>query len=64
MQTYPVLLNKINPPKISGRALQRPRITAALMETLDFLHTVMHAGAGYGKSTMVHDQRVMCAIAT
>ena len=53
MQTYPVLLTKINPPQISARALDRPRVTATLMEALDYRLTVVQAGAGYGKSTAV-----------
>ena len=53
MQSYPVLLTKINPPQLSARALERPRVTEALMEALHYRLTLVHAGAGYGKSTAV-----------
>jgi ATP/maltotriose-dependent transcriptional regulator MalT len=53
MQSHPVLLTKIKPPQISARALERPRITAAVMEALHYRLTILHAGAGYGKSTAV-----------
>ena len=53
MQNFPVLLTKINPPQISARALDRPRVTSALIEALEYRLTVVQAGAGYGKSTAV-----------
>ena len=53
MENQPVLLTKIHPPQTSARALDRPRVMAALMEALHHRVTVVQAGAGYGKSIAV-----------
>ncbi len=47
----PILRTKLTPPHLPRRTLQRPRLTARLAEALDHRLTVVHAEAGYGKST-------------
>jgi DNA-binding SARP family transcriptional activator len=42
---------KLIPPRPRRRTLHRPRLTARLAEALDYRLTLVHAGAGYGKST-------------
>lgn len=46
-----VLLTKIRPPRSTGKVLARPRITDEILDGLNYRLTVLHAGAGYGKST-------------
>jgi LuxR family transcriptional regulator, maltose regulon positive regulatory protein len=46
-----VLRTKLTPPYLPKRTLDRPRLTARLAEALDHRLTVVHAEAGYGKST-------------
>ncbi|MCS6843929.1 MAG: hypothetical protein NZ528_06340 [Caldilineales bacterium] len=46
-----VLRTKLTPPHLPRRTLDRPRLTARLAEALDHRLTVVHAEAGYGKST-------------
>lgn len=47
----PILRTKLTPPHLPRRTLERPRLTARLAEALDHRLTVVHAEAGYGKST-------------
>lgn len=51
MITPRVIRTKIIPPNKPKRALERPRITAALLEAFNHRLTLVQAGAGYGKST-------------
>lgn len=53
METLPVPLTRITPPRNSARILPRPRIQRALEEALDYRVTILQAGAGYGKSTAI-----------
>jgi len=46
-----VIRTKLLPPRPHRRVLARPRLTGRLLEALDYRLTVLHAGAGYGKST-------------
>lgn len=46
-----VLQIKITPPRRTNRILPRPDVNIALMQALDYRLTLLHAGAGYGKST-------------
>ena len=46
-----ILRTKLTPPHLPPRTLQRPRLQARLAEALDHRLTVVHAEAGYGKST-------------
>lgn len=46
-----ILRTKLTPPHLPRRTLDRPRLTARLAEALDHRLTVVHAEAGYGKST-------------
>jgi len=46
-----VIRTKLIPPRPRRRTLHRPRLTARLTEALDHRLTLVHAGAGYGKST-------------
>jgi ATP/maltotriose-dependent transcriptional regulator MalT/DNA-binding SARP family transcriptional activator len=47
----PVVRTKIIPPRTTRRTLVRPRLLEVLGESLDHRLTILHAGAGYGKST-------------
>lgn len=44
---------KLQPPRLLGPLLQRPRLRARLQEGIQRPFTVIQAGAGYGKSTLV-----------
>lgn len=46
-----VLETKIKPPRVTGNVLYRPRIKNLLVEVFNYRLTMVHAGAGYGKST-------------
>jgi ATP-dependent transcriptional regulator len=46
-----VIRTKLLPPRPHRRVLARPRLTRHLLEALDYRLTILHAGAGYGKST-------------
>ena len=46
-----VLETKIRSPKVAGNVLNRLRLTERLAGIFDHRLTVLHAGAGYGKST-------------
>jgi ATP/maltotriose-dependent transcriptional regulator MalT/DNA-binding SARP family transcriptional activator len=46
-----ILRTKLTPPHLPQRTLERPRLTARLAEALDHRLTIVHAEAGYGKST-------------
>jgi ATP/maltotriose-dependent transcriptional regulator MalT len=46
-----ILRTKLTPPHLPQRTLERPRLQARLAEALDHRLTVVHAEAGYGKST-------------
>ncbi len=46
-----VLRTKLIPPHLPSRTLARPRLQARLAEALDHRLTIVHAEAGYGKST-------------
>jgi LuxR family maltose regulon positive regulatory protein len=47
----PILRTKLTPPHLPPRTLERPRLAARLAEALDHRLTIVHAEAGYGKST-------------
>lgn len=47
----PVIRTKLTPPRLNRRILPRPRLTARLLEALDYRLTIVQAGMGYGKST-------------
>ena len=51
MQLPKTINTKITPPPRSARTLERPRVTGALAEGLNYRLTLLSAGAGYGKST-------------
>ena len=54
MDPYPVVVRtRLAPPRPSRRIAQRPRLAAALAEALDHRVTLIQAGAGYGKSTVL-----------
>ena len=46
-----ILRTKITPPPRNTRTLVRPRVTDLLTQASDYRLTVLHAEAGYGKST-------------
>lgn len=46
-----ILRTKLTPPYLPRRTLQRPRVTARLDEAREHRLTIVHAEAGYGKST-------------
>lgn len=46
-----VIQTKLTPPRLHRRVLQRPRLTARLLEAVEYRLTVIQAGTGYGKST-------------
>ena len=46
-----IVRSKLTPPHLPLRTLQRPRVAARLADALDHRLTVVHAAAGYGKST-------------
>ena len=46
-----ILRTKITPPHLPQRTLQRPRLQGRLAEALEHRLAVVHAEAGYGKST-------------
>lgn len=46
-----ILHTKITPPPRNARTLSRPRITQALLQSLEYRLTILQAEAGYGKST-------------
>lgn len=46
-----ILRTKLTPPHLPPRTLARPRLQARLAQALDHRLTVVHAEAGYGKST-------------
>ena len=46
-----ILRSKLTPHYLPRRTLQRPRVAARLADALDHRLTVVHAEAGYGKST-------------
>ena len=46
-----IVHTKLTPPRLPKRVLDRPRLTARLLEALDHRLTIVHAEAGYGKST-------------
>ncbi len=46
-----VVHTKLTPPRLPKRVLDRPRLSARLLEALDHRLTIVHAEAGYGKST-------------
>ncbi|HSN75965.1 MAG TPA: AAA family ATPase, partial [Anaerolineae bacterium] len=48
-----ILRTKLTPPHLPRRTLKRPRLLARLGEALDYRLTVVHAEAGYGKSTVL-----------
>ncbi|MEJ2758081.1 MAG: hypothetical protein P8046_06305, partial [Anaerolineales bacterium] len=48
-----VLETKIKPPRITSNLLYRPRIKNWLADVFDYRLTIVHAGAGYGKSTIL-----------
>ncbi len=56
-----IVTTKIIPPRPGPRTLDRPRVTAALGEARHYRLTLLHAGAGFGKSTalaaLAHEQR-------
>ncbi len=43
--------SKLTPPSPPRQSLHRPRVTERLLEAVDYRLTLIHAGAGYGKST-------------
>lgn len=47
----PILRTKLTPPHLPRRTLERPRLQTRLAEALDHRLTIVHAEAGYGKST-------------
>ncbi|RME86162.1 MAG: transcriptional regulator, partial [Caldilineae bacterium] len=51
MAATPILRTRIVPPPIGGRTLIRRRVLQTLQEAYRYRLTLLHAGAGYGKST-------------
>jgi ATP/maltotriose-dependent transcriptional regulator MalT/DNA-binding SARP family transcriptional activator len=51
MPSPQIVRTRLIPPRKSPRTLERPRVTAALSEALQYRLTLLQAGAGYGKST-------------
>ncbi|MFZ2360567.1 MAG: hypothetical protein WA040_14590, partial [Anaerolineae bacterium] len=47
----PILRTKLTPPHLPRRTLERARLQSRLAEALDHRLTIVHAEAGYGKST-------------
>jgi ATP/maltotriose-dependent transcriptional regulator MalT/DNA-binding SARP family transcriptional activator len=46
-----IIATKLRPPSTPRWTLYRPRVTARLLEAVDYRLTIIQAGAGYGKST-------------
>lgn len=46
-----ILLTKVTIPQLPRRILFRERVQDQLLQALDYQLTILHAGAGYGKST-------------
>ena len=46
-----VVRTKVTPPPRRARTLLRPRVSAQLLQALEYRLTLLQAGAGYGKST-------------
>lgn len=46
-----VIHTKLIPPRPPKQTMHRPRLTQRLLEAADYPLTIIHAGAGYGKST-------------
>lgn len=46
-----ILRRKLTPPHRQHRVLQRPRLTAQLLQALEHRLTILHAGTGYSKTT-------------
>ncbi len=48
-----IIQTKLAPPHVQRRTLHRARLAQRLLEALDYRLTIVQAGAGYGKSTML-----------
>ncbi|MDQ5825215.1 MAG: tetratricopeptide repeat protein [Chloroflexota bacterium] len=48
-----LLRTKLVPPQVHSRVLPRPRIASLLRESLHYRLTVVHAGTGYSKTTVL-----------
>ncbi len=46
-----IVRTKLMPPFLHKRTLHRPRVSARLLEALEYRLTIVQAGAGYGKTT-------------
>jgi LuxR family maltose regulon positive regulatory protein len=55
MLNYPILTTKLNRPRCFQTFFQRPRLEDLLQKNIDKVATLIIAGAGYGKSTLVSE---------
>ncbi len=55
MQADLLLRTKLMPPRLHRRVLPRPSLVARLREALDHPLTIVQAGPGYGKTTLLAD---------
>jgi LuxR family maltose regulon positive regulatory protein len=51
--TYPELILRATPPRISKLMLQRPRLSASLMDARDKAVIILQAPSGYGKTSLL-----------
>lgn len=60
----PVIKTKLLPPKVKEESLRRSKLTRKMKTIADYPLTLVHSGAGYGKSTAlalyVFDENVPC----
>ncbi|MCX7707553.1 MAG: tetratricopeptide repeat protein, partial [Anaerolineae bacterium] len=55
MQADPLLRTKLMPPRLHRRVLPRPSLVSRLQEALEYPLTVVQAGPGFGKTTLLAD---------
>ena len=55
MRNYPILTTKLNRPRCFQTIFRRPRLEELLEKNLNKVATLIIAGAGYGKSTLVSE---------
>ncbi len=64
MHADPLLRTKLMPPRLHRRVLPRPALAARLQEALEYRLTIVQAGPGYGKTTLLADLAAQLASGT
>lgn len=64
MHTDLLLRTKLMPPRLHRRVLSRPTLAARLQEALEYPLTIVQAGPGYGKTTLLADFATQLASGT